>query len=137
LPAVVVPTTVPLLDSVMVLLASAVPAMLIVEALVCEGTVVVITGAVGGLGAGGGGSAGSDAGATKVVFMTNGSTIESELDCNDDAAPGVFELELLETVASIVSVKGNDALLSDGEKLIGRAPPGKSSKFGFVVEPFC
>ena len=113
------------------------PAILIDEALVCPETVVVIAGAAGRLGAGGGGGDGDGdgAGGTKVVSTVGGATIDSELDCND-AAPAAFEFALLELVACIVSVDGNDELLSDGEKPIGRAPTG-SSKLGFVVEPFC
>src|SRR5215831_15587847 len=130
--AVVVPTGLPLLDSVTVLLASAVPAMLTDAALVCTGIIVVITGAAGGLGTGGGGGGG--AGGTKIMSTVGRAGVDSELNCDD---PVVFAVLELEFVASSVSVKGIDKLLSDGEKLIGRAPPGKSSKLGFVVEPFC
>ena len=52
LSAVVVPTVLPLLDSIIVLLASAIPAMSIEEALSCAGAVVVITGAASAAGAG-------------------------------------------------------------------------------------
>src|SRR5215813_6605793 len=132
--AVVVPTELPLLDSVTVLLASAVPAMLIEAALVCAGIIVVITGAAGGIGGGDEGDGGGGAGGTKNVSMVGRAGVDSELNCDD---PVVFAALELEPVASSVSVKGIDKLLSDGEKLIGRAPPGKSSKLGFVVEPFC
>src|SRR5262249_22515450 len=110
--AVVVPTGLPLLDSVTVLLASAVPAMLVEAALVCTGIIVVITGAAGGLGTGGDGSAGGGgAGGTKIVSIVGRAGVDSELNCDD---PVVFAVLELEFVASSVSVKGIDKLLSDG-----------------------
>src|SRR5262249_61585282 len=91
--AVVVPTELPLLDSVTVLLASAVPAMLIEAALVCAGIIVVITGAAGGIGGGdeGGGGGGGGGGKKRCLGGRGGGGLENKFEESDVFSGHVIE----------------------------------------------
>ena len=134
LSAVVVPMMLPLLDSVTLSLASAVPAMLIEEALFCAGATAVITGTTRVLGTGG---AGGGAGGTKSESGAGGVGGVGAESKAVAVAPFALRAAPLDFVTCSDVEDCEDELLFGSEKLIGRAFPGKISKLGFVVEPFC
>ena len=127
--AVVVPIALPLLASATVLLARAVPAMFIEEALSSAGAVVVITGGVNTFAGGGGGGGGIkiDSSIDEAVFW-----LDPEVEV---VALVVFKLLEFGELCGDEFKFSIAGLLSEGPKLIRcKLLPGRS-KIG-VGEPF-